>query len=64
MLMILETILVDGMDKVSDCAQLCAKKSLIDLLKSTGGDCDATNEFDNAIECGFTGTGQNLNDLI
>lgn len=55
MLMILETILVDGMDKVSDCAQHCAKKDLIDLLKSFGGDFDATIEFNNTVECGFTG---------
>lgn len=52
----METILVDGMDKVSDCAQLCAKNGLIELLNSTGGDCDATIEFDNDIESGFTGT--------
>ncbi|KAL0540634.1 hypothetical protein IC582_020643 [Cucumis melo] len=55
MLMILETILVDGMDKVSDCAQHCTKKDLIDLLKSFGGDFDATIEFNNTAECGFTG---------
>ncbi|XP_022939199.1 auxin transport protein BIG-like isoform X1 [Cucurbita moschata] len=53
MLLIMETILVDGMDKVSDCAQLCAKKGLIELLKFTGADCDVSIEFDNHIECGF-----------
>ena len=55
MLLIMETILVDGMDKVSDCAQLCAKKDLIELLKFTGADCDVSIEFDNHIECGFAG---------
>ncbi|XP_022962536.1 auxin transport protein BIG [Cucurbita moschata] len=55
MLLFMETILAGGMDKVSDYAQLCAKNELIDLLKSTGGDCDATIEFHNDVECGFTG---------
>lgn len=56
MILFMETILVDGMDKVSDSAQPCAKNSLMDLLVSTGGDCNAAIEFDNDIECvGFTG---------
>ena len=63
MLLFMETILADGMDKVSDYAQLCAKNELIDLLKSTGGDCDATIEFHNDVECGFTGNYEILNDF-